>query len=97
MGVHPVARLGHEPLCAIAEQQVDQQRERRDQGRRCDERQRGDLPEVVLLEVDADRQKTMTSLGNNKISRSPVLSAVFQSALCSVPNYLGGSIVSRFT
>src|SRR5215218_9355738 len=54
---HPVAHLGHEPLCAAAEQQVEQHRERRDQGRRRDEWQRADQPEVVMLKVDADRQQ----------------------------------------
>src|SRR5215204_805993 len=57
VGVHPVAHLGHESLCAAVEQQVEQQWERRDQGRRRDEWQRADQPEVVVLKVRADRQQ----------------------------------------
>ena len=57
VGVHPVAHLGHESLSAAVEQQVEQQRERPDQGRRRDERQRADRAEVVMLKVDADRQQ----------------------------------------
>jgi hypothetical protein len=54
-------------------------------------------PRFVVREVNAYCRQDDDVARNIKIGRSPVLSAVFQSAVRSMPSHHGGSIVSRFT